>query len=285
MNEFGVRAITDEEVEHFRDHGWVRLPSLIDSETAARLLARAKELMGDDATSHVPREGIDSPTNPWQDRHNVVEEDEVFASLGLGRSMGVNAQRLMRREVGVLLYNNALAVKIGQNQAAAAEASDSTPFHQDGSGYPMDRCGVISFWIALDHLTPEMGTPRYVDRSHGLGPLGNMNRSGYVHGSLFDTYPELSTMQVTDSPEFFPGDAAAHAMYTVHDAPANRGDRARWAFLVRYLPDDTIFTGGFTTSQATLRKVERAGLVPGQPFGGSEYPPVIDSKGRVSCRN
>ncbi|HET6954153.1 MAG TPA: phytanoyl-CoA dioxygenase family protein [Acidimicrobiales bacterium] len=275
MDSTGIRAITGDEVAHFRDHGWVRLDQLISPDLAAELLGRAKTIMGPDATEHVARPGIDSPTNPWQDRHNIVEDDRCFASVGLSAEMGANAQRLMRRTVGVLLYNNALAVKIGSQQGSSAPASDPTGFHQDGGGYPMDRCGVISFWIALDHLTAEMGTPRYVDRSHHLGPLGNMNRGGELQGSLFDVYPELREMTVTAPMELRPGDAAAHAMYTLHDAPANEGDRPRWAFLVRYLASDTIYTAAKTNSQATLRKITQAGLVAGEPFGGPQYPRVF----------
>lgn len=275
MDSTGVRAITGDEVAHFREHGWVRLNHLISPELAARLLERAKELMGSDASEHVAREGIDSATNPWQDRHNIIEEDPSFAAVGLSAEMGANAQRLMRRDVGVLLYNNALAVKIGSNQGSSVPASVPTPFHQDGATYPMDRCGVVSFWIALDHLTPEMGTPRFLDRSNGLGPLGTIKRDGHIEGGLFDKYPELNEMTVTAPTEFQPGDATAHAMYTLHDAPANEGDRPRWAFLVRYLPSDTIYNGAKTDAQATMRKIARAGLVPGEPFGGPEYPLVF----------
>ncbi len=64
-------------------------------------------------------------------------------------------------------------------------------------------------------------------------------------------------------------------MYTLHDAAASEGDQPRWAFLVRYLPGDTICTGAKTGSQATLRKITRAGLVAGEPFGGPEYPRVF----------
>lgn len=271
----GVRPITDDEIAHFRDHGWVRLTQLLAPDLAAELLARAKALMGDDASAHVARAGVDSEKNPWQDRHNIVEEDPVFAAVGLSAAMGANAQRLMRREIGVLLYNNTLAVKIGARQGASVAPSPRTPFHQDGATYPMDRAGVVSFWIALDRLTPEMGIPRYVDRSHHLGPLGTVKREGHVDdGALFARYPELNDMAVTEAEPLRPGDAAAHAMYTLHDAPANGSDRARWAFLVRYLPSDTIYTGAKTDAEATMRKIARAGLVPGDPFGGPEYPLV-----------
>jgi hypothetical protein len=276
MSSADIRLITDEEVAHFRDHGWVRLDHLISPELAGRLLARAQEIMGADASDHVAREGIDSANNPWQDRHNIIEEDPLFASVGLSKEMGENAQRLMRRKIGVLLYNNALAVKIGARQETSAAPSVPTPFHQDGAAYPMDRHGVVSFWISLNHNTPEMGTVRYIDRSHQLGSLGILAKESHLQAGHFDVYPELRELTITDSPDLQPGDAAAHAMFTMHDAPINDSDRPRWAFLVRYLPSDTIYTGAMTNAQATLRKVARAGLEPGDPFGGPEYPLVFE---------
>ncbi len=275
MHTEGIREVTADEVAHYREHGWVALPQLITRELAATLLERAKSLMGTDASDHVAREGIDSATNPWQDRHNVIEEDPLFASVGLSIDMGANAQRLMRRSIGVLLYNNTVATKIGAKQHARIPPSPATPFHQDGATYPMDRAGVVSFWISLDHNTPEMGTPRYIDGSNDLGPLGTIKRDGYPdEGGLFARYPELNDMPITERFDLQPGDAAAHAMYTLHDAPANEGDRPRWAFLIRYVPSDTIYNGAKTDATATMRKIAKAGLEPGQPFGGPLYPLV-----------
>ena len=274
MDTPGIREVTDAEVAHYREHGWVSLPGLVSPELCAELLARAKAIMGADATDHRPREGVDSETNPWQDRHNIIEDDELFASVGMSAQMGRNAQRLMNRQIDVRLYNNALAVKIGMKQPGGVAASEPTPFHQDGTGYPMDRNGVASFWIALDEATPDQGTVRYVSGSHKLASLGRMVSDGKQSVSPFDVYPELNDLVLSEPSGFHPGDAAAHQMFTLHDAGQNETDRPRWAFLVRYVPADTIFTGTPSKSLATQRKVERAGLVAGEPFGGPEYPLV-----------
>jgi ectoine hydroxylase-related dioxygenase (phytanoyl-CoA dioxygenase family) len=269
-----IRAITDQEVAFYRDHGFVMLRQLLSPDLAAQLLKRAQEIMGFDASEHVAREGVDAGKNPWQDRHHIIEEDPLFASVGMSEEMGRNAQRLMRREIGVLLYNNALAVKIGAKQDSSVSASEPTPFHQDGSAFPMDRHGVVSFWISLEHNTPEMGTVRYLDRSHQLGSLGVLGKDPHLPEGHFDVYPELSEMTMTEPPDLQPGDAAAHAQFTLHDAGVNGSDRARWAFLIRYFPSDTIYTGAITKAPPTLMKLERAGLAPGELFVGPEYPLV-----------
>ena len=276
MDSIGVREITEAEVAHYREHGWVKLPRLITPELAARLLARAKAIMGEDGCSGETRADTDAPTNPWQDHHNVCEEDAEFAAVGLGPAMGANAQRLMRRDIGVLMWTNLLAVKIGSRQGAPVPASPPTDWHQDGPGsLPMDRAGRITFWIALDHIEPEMGLPRWIDRSHMLGALGNMVKDGKLRCELLDVYPELRDMPVTQPVAFEPGDATSHAMYTVHEAPANAADRPRWTLILNYVPSDTIYTGVQTGSQASLKKIAKAGLVAGEPFGGPLYPRVF----------
>ena len=275
MDPAGIRTVTDAEVAHYRDHGWVKLDGLVSPDLAARMLERAKALMGPDATGGAPRADVDPATMLWQDRHDVIEEDACFASVGLSARMGENAQRLLRRNVGILLQTNLLAVKIGTKQSADSPGSPPTGFHQDGPSLPLDRAGRIAFWIALDSITPEMGPMRFVDRSHRLGSLGNIVRDGDMQADLFEMYPELGQMRLTEPGRFRPGDATAHTMYTVHDALANETDRPRWAFIINYLSSDTLYNGAETTSKATLEKIARAGLRVGEPFGGPLYPRVV----------
>jgi hypothetical protein len=263
-----IRAVTDPEVAHLRDHGWAKLDQLISPELAARLLERAKAFMGPDGLRHVPRPGVDRPQAPWQDRHNVVEEDECFASVGLSPQMGANAQRLLRRKVGMLMGANMLAVKIGTKQDSSLPGAQPTPWHQDAPDQPIDRNGYIGLWIALDHVTPDMGGVRFVDRSHQLGLLG---RTGT---DLYGVYPELEEMTATEPMEMKPGDATAHSMYTVHSAGLNRSACPRWALLVSYIPEDALYTGGLPWSLATLAERARAELTPGDHFDSRVCPKV-----------
>ena len=272
----GIRAITEDEFRHYREHGWVKLPQLVSEDLAVRLRERAQGIMGVDGSENEVRGDTDAPTNPWQDHHGVCEEDDLFASVGFSPEMGANAQRLMRREIGVLMWTNLLAVKIGTRQDVGVPASAPTDWHQDGPGsLPMDRAGRITFWVALDEITPEMGLVRWIDRSHQLGALGNMVREGKLACELLDVYPELREMPVTKPETFRPGDATAHAMYTVHEAPANTTDRPRWTMILNYIPSDTVYTGVETGSQASRKKIAKAGLEKGQRFEGPHYPRVF----------
>ncbi len=255
-----IRAVTDEEVAHLWEHGWVKLNQLLSPELAGRLLARAQVHMGPGGDQHAARRGTDTGNVFWNDRHNVAEDDQAFAAVCLGPRMGANAQRLMRRAVGVLHTANMLAVKIGTKQGSSCPSTLPTVFHQDALDLPIDRNGYVSFWIALDHITRDMGGMRFVDRSNTLGMLGLVD--------LYETYPELRDMALTDPVELAPGDATVHTMYTIHGTDANETASPRWALIAAYIPDDAMYTGGFGWSRATLAKRSAVQLECGDRFGG-----------------
>ncbi len=274
-----IRSVTAEEVGHFRDRGWVKLDRLISPGLAARLLERARTLIGPDGDEHDMRPGIDVDTTWWVDYHNVVEEDEGFAFLGLNPTMGANAQRLIRRNVGILVWSNFLAVKLGAKQGSR-RPSEPAYLRQDGPDLPIDRPGWVRLWIALDRITPEMGAIRFVDRSHRLGLLGrtHLNRAGYSpEAGLFAEYPEITDMPVTEGLEFEPGDAAAYGMHTLSGDQANNTDKPRWALVLTYFADDTYYTGNQLCSGETVQKIAEAGLAPGDRFGGPVFPRVCDA--------
>ncbi len=276
-----IRDVTDSEASHLRDHGWVKLDQLISPQITQLLLERAKAHLGPDGVNHVMRPGVDLATTFWADYHDIVEEDDRFAQLGLSPLMGMNAQRLIGRNAGMLLWSNLLAVKIGTEQGSSV--SDPTCLHQDGPDLPFDRESWVRFWIALDHLTVDMGSMRFIDGSHRIGSLGKsfLRREGYSpEAALYDEYPELAKLSVTEPLEFRPGDATAHSMYAVHGALANKTDRPRWALVLTYFADDTIYNGNAICEPSNLAKIKKAGMTPGDRFDETLYPRVCAASQR-----
>lgn len=260
-----VRLVTREEVAHFRDHGWVKLNQLISPEFAGQLLERSKGWVANQVT--------DRKYGWWIDYYNPIEKDECFKSIGLSAEMGLNAQRLMRRSVGILLFSNLLAIKASSKQAST---SGPSLWHQDGTDTPIDRSSWVRFWIALDRITPDMGSINFIDHSHRLGPLGNKHlKDPEPNKVLFDKFPELEEYGTVGPFEFQPGDATVHGMYTVHGAPSNNTSDPRWAFIVSYFADDTCYTG-CSDEPRLLEKATKAGLARGDLFGGPLYPRVCE---------
>jgi hypothetical protein len=282
MHRNGIRTVTAEEVEHYIDRGWVKLDQLLSPELTAKLLDRAKHFVGPYGVDHSARPDLDLDIPFWQDYHDVVQEDDLFADTGLSAGMGTNAQLMMRRTAGVLLWSNLLAVKIGVKQNSPI-VSDATLFHQDGPDLPIDRSSWVRFWIALDHVTPDMGPVHFVDRSHLGGLIGTTHfTDGDPDAALFEDFPELARRGLSEAVEFRPGDATVHSMFTVHGGQANETNKPRWTLILTYLADDVRYTGSQLCADENMRKVRKSGLAPGDTFRGPLYPRVCDAVGAAT---
>lgn len=266
-----VRDLTDDEVTFFKENGWAKLSNLISAEQAAELLRRAKARMGPEGDFHDTRPGRDYKPQGFMDYDGIAEEDEAFAELTFGKDLGRNAQCLIRaltsRDVAVRSYLNSVLVKL----PAAKEASHGTgptAWHQDTSA-PMDRVGNLLFWIALDEVTPEMGSMRFYSGSHRIGKLGETSQWTKGKG-LLDVYPRLEDEYPISQPlHYLPGDATVHAGQTVHGGPENSTNRPRWAFTSAYFPADALYTGLPSPRTVGL------GLEVSKPFEHPRFPIVV----------
>jgi hypothetical protein len=259
-----IREVTDEEVDHFRDNGWVKLDQLISREFAAELLDAAKSRMGSTGDAHELRPGKDLVGHPsWHDYHDIAEEDDVFAALGFSKEIGRNAQRFMERDVSVRVYANMLAVKLGKQQGTGVTEYARTEIHQDFPTLAFDRNGYLGFWIALDEVTPEMGSLQFYTGSHLLGSLGRW----FDGRDLLDVHPQVEqTCALAPALHLQPGDATVHHGFMVHGARENTTDRPRWAYVIGYFPGDTRFTGAQTPGDEHIHDAERYGLQIGEPY-------------------
>jgi ectoine hydroxylase-related dioxygenase (phytanoyl-CoA dioxygenase family) len=144
--------------------------------------------------------------------------------------------------------------------------SAATPWHQDSTSQGADRVGEFNMWVALDEVTPEMGSIRFLTGSHVEGPLGavtpNLGEDGRPDAArsadvatdfgsrdfLQEHYPRLWELYELSAPlHYRPGDATVHKGLMLHGAPANATDRDRWSYIVQYTPADTRYIGGSTT--------------------------------------
>ena len=263
MDSDDIRLVTEDEVAHFREHGWVKLDRLLSPDVAERLRERSIPWIAFDSTDH--------SLGWWIDYYDPIDKDDEFRALGYSETMGLNAQRLMRRRTGVLIYSNLLAVKVG---GEGSSPSGPSPWHQDGTDTPIDRSSWVRFWIALDHITPTMGAINFIDRSHQLGPLGNRHLEALdPDRKLLDLFPDLAASPQAGPLEFQPGDATVHSMFTVHGALGNDTTDPRRAFILTYFSDDTRYTAS-SDAPALLKKAEDAGLRRGDLFAGPTYPRV-----------
>src|SRR5207249_434106 len=117
-----------------------------------------------------------SDINQWRDWYFLGRDEhmEPFRSIAFSTEIGENAERFIGRKAGVNYHADMMAVKM----PAGEKASGPTGWHQDWVNFPFDRVGFLTFWFALDEITPEMGAMRFYQGSHKAGPLGKMGIGG-----------------------------------------------------------------------------------------------------------
>jgi hypothetical protein len=251
-----VREVTDEEVTFYREHGWVMLRALVDTDFAAELLAAGlayRETVGG-RTELMAR----PPTGGMADEERKGSIGlEPYRSLMFSERMAQNAQRLLdrRRLKGIdvpLRYRY-------DNLVLKAPGAKGTSYHQDASEHGSDRGGELQFWLALAEVKPEMGAMRFVDKSHLEGPLGstfNGDDDGGFNGAgnLLQQYPNLvsesleelrehtwpptattgGVLKLTEPFHYQPGDCTLHHGWCVHGGPDNTTTDSRWSYLFSY---------------------------------------------------
>jgi ectoine hydroxylase-related dioxygenase (phytanoyl-CoA dioxygenase family) len=99
-----------------------------------------------------------------------------------------------------------------------------TPLHQDLSYIPLDTDKVISIWIPLTELTPEMAPLVFAEGSH-------------LHGYLDDPLGGAERFPLIQNGAMEAGDVSLHLGWTLHGALKNSSVRTREAFAICYFAD------------------------------------------------
>ena len=253
-----VRAVTPDEVHFYREHGWVFLPGLIDPDTADQLRDGAAKLMGVRAEEEDLKGAgkLDWFTQYFRPDREI----EVFESVAHSPDLGRDAALMLGGDVAVRSMVNLTCAK--------PPGKGITPFHQD-HGFPI-RGETLAFWIALNDMTPEMGTMRFYDGSHKLG---------WLSGNPLD-WPSLHEYTTLSPPlSYQRGDATIHGSLTVHGSPENLTDTVRWAFVVNFSPANAEYTGLPEGLETFFDADLRSRLVMGKPMDVPEFP-VVYTPGR-----
>src|SRR4051794_31299093 len=220
-----MRELTEDEVTHYLEHGWVKLERLVSPELAEDLYCSARE--------HAkPAEGFG-----WLAENLAASGVEPFRSFVMSEIMGRNVQRLFNRK---RLDDADVAVRWRDDLFMHKEPGTAgIPYHQDSAEHGSDRAGELQFWLALGEVTPEMGSMRFVERSHREGLLGSTAKSA-GDDDMLELYPRLVEVLGLSPPlHYRAGDASVHHGYTVHGSSTNETDRPRLNMLLSYAPADT----------------------------------------------
>jgi len=226
------RELTETEVAHFREHGWVFAPRLVAPEIATQLAPHAERIL---------RASEYKSVTAYVDGAFKLHHDpgvELTQQISLCPAAGRNCARILRGAPRARLWQRNFLGKFGTGDA---DENGATPFHQDFPGHPIDRSEMVTFWIALTEISPEMGALRFVDGSHRYGSLGR----SFVrpNDDTLSMHPWLRELPLTAPLAMHPGDATLHHGLCVHGADKNFATRPRLALQMLYIDAESLYNG------------------------------------------
>lgn len=242
-------SLKDEQIRHFRDRGFVRIPGIITPEEAVAFYQAAIACAAN--------------TPPLSDRPvfdqfvNVWTQDPAMRRLTLHPNLGAVAEKLAG--VPLRLWHDQILIKKPHNNAP-------TEFHQDQPYWPhQDSSNPISAWIALCDVPVEKGCMTFLPGSHRRTELPAQNLSSAT--SLFGLAPDLVWSERVTLP-LRAGDCTFHHGRCAHMATPNFTDDPRVAHIVIFMDEGTRFNGAGHVVTNPL------GLTAGDPLNGELFPAV-----------
>ncbi|HVX18912.1 MAG TPA: phytanoyl-CoA dioxygenase family protein [Acidimicrobiales bacterium] len=214
-------------------------------ETAAIEHARNKEQIG-------PEGSLD---RAFLQSFNLWRVDERIARFVLARRFAEVAAKLLGVERVRLYHDQALCKGPGGGR---------TPWHQDHYYWPLDTDRMITMWMPMIDLDPEVGSMTFASGSHLLGDLRGkaISKEGDVE---FAALLEQQGIPTHTYGALHAGDATFHGGWTLHSAGRNHTDQLRTVMTVIYYADGALVADELTPAQDLDRRIWLGDRPPGAP--------------------
>ena len=217
-----VKLTTSDQIEHYRQHGWVKIPGLFTPDEVAEATQRveafiqggAQELQG----RHINRvEGeINSihrlQDDRWIDQVLHSEEMLVFARQFLDDDAEPRKCELFAKPALVGL---------------------PSPAHQDNFLFCIVGGNAITVWVALDPAGDDNGALYYYDGSHSSGVLPHVKSFAPGTSQRLSDDVDLSEFERV-VPKLERGDALVHHSEIIHGSEANTSPQSRRGWTLQY---------------------------------------------------
>jgi non-haem Fe2+, alpha-ketoglutarate-dependent halogenase len=248
-----ARTLTDAQVTHFREQGWLAPLRAIDAAQAADCAARIASYeakMGESANRSLKIKG--HLAMPW-----LVEVGRSSAILdALEDLIGPN----------IMLFGASIFAKGGNDGAYVS-------WHQDSAYFGLDPHEEITAWVAFTHSNAENGGLQVLPRTH-LGPdLAHEETYApdnmLARGQTLHIDDESSAVTI----ELEPGEFSLHHERTAHGSKQNRTTAPRIGFAFFYIPTHVRSTSGRRTA-TLVRGADRYGHWDPDPLPRFDLDPV-----------
>jgi len=266
-------------VEAFRRDGHVKLQGAL---TAAEITAYRPHLnavidacVADDGL--VARGLVDVGAG-WKYVKNIWAQSPVSRRFVTSRRLGRIAADLMGVD----------AVRLFRDQSYYKEpGGGSTPWHQDMRFIPLETDQIVSIWIPISRVSPDMAPMDYASGSHRASRLLGISGPEEEDMGEFEREMAARGFPIANHGTFEPGDVAVHHANVMHGSRANASTRQREVIVAAYFPDGTPISGDLALGaepspmdaytnviRAQNREIAMGGLRPGDVARGPALPLV-----------
>jgi ectoine hydroxylase-related dioxygenase (phytanoyl-CoA dioxygenase family) len=219
--------MSDEVISDYREHGYVRLTSVIPPEELARFGSEITRLTLALNTQDKPMEERDTYDRAFLQIMNLWRESDIVKQFVFGKRLASIAAALM----GVK------RVRLYHDQSLYKEPSGGfTPAHADQYYWPMASDRTITVWIPLQPVPLEMGPLAFYRGSHNA-VLGRDLPISDESEIQITAAMEAQGFAIDEQP-YDLGDVSFHAGWTFHRAGPNTTNRPRSVMTMIYMDAD-----------------------------------------------
>ncbi len=222
--------LTGQDIATYRRDGLVQPALRLSEAQLGRMRESLDKLLRDN--SDIAPETLVCPHIPYGKSH-----DESAAAAWFDYATNSGILDLVSQLIGpdIILWGSQVFCK-------PPLTGKAIPWHQDGQYWPIRPIATCSVWIALDDATPENGCMRYI-------PGAQANGSVYRH--RVSQRKDVVLNQEVEPSQFDEGagrddvlragEFSLHDVFLIHGSNANRSNRRRAGFVIRYMPATSVF--------------------------------------------
>lgn len=276
----GKHDINPDHIERFRQNGHLKLDAVLTSneiDTYRPILKDIVQIFKDE--QHSMEQRVAGAGKNWMFVNNLWTLDPVARKFILSSRLAQLAADLMGVD-SVRLFRDQSYFK--------GPGGANTPWHQDAYFMPLDTNQILTMWIPLTDITPELAPMDYVTGSHKAGFISPSNGDDQSMDA-FEVDMTSQGYEVFNYKTLSAGDIVAHSAWTLHSSRSNTADKLREAVVIVFFADGAkIVADPPLTSDANpqeyfarlIRKQNREtslpGLKPGDVAAGEMVPKVFD---------
>ena len=213
-------------IEQFKRDGFVKMPGFIPDDILSVMRHEYNRVVSGD--HNVESWKKSQKPGEVQQLSAIRRNIPGFLELGYLELMVAAASELQGMEIGVaydqLIYK-------------PPHSDGETPWHQD-AGYwrenPRAHENGLTCWLALDTVTPDMGSMRFIPGSHlkGIADHADARHKSKINGALEATVDESEAAIMS----YEAGDVTFHHARTLHYTPGNTSEHDRLSLVTHLWP-------------------------------------------------